>query len=464
MTSIVVTKHEDPVFAALNAVDGALDALLATDFTARSTKEQVQLLRRLGIIANRLPAIGHHLINALRDTATPADLGDPLATALANSLRITPKEAKQRVDDAAELGPRRALSGEVLEPWLPVVAAGQDSGVLSAGHVRVLRDFFDALPRHVNVEDRARVEQDLVGYCRGLRPDEVKKLAARMLALYHPDGDFSDAERARKRSFTLGPQRPDGMSTIRGEITPEARATLEPILAKYARPGMCNPDDDTTAGPCVDGDPTEEQMRADHRTPAQRRHDALVAAGRVVLCSGELGQLNGLPATIIVNTNLEELESGVGHALTAGGTLLPMADVIRLARHAFHYLALFDVATRVPLNLYRTRRCASPGQRIVLLAKDRGCTRPGCTADGYHSEVHHAVADWKDDGQTNINDLTLACHADNMLIENTDWTTRKNTDGITEWIPPPHLDTGQRRTHDYHHTDRLLGRDGEDPP
>jgi hypothetical protein len=464
MTSIMVTKHEDPVFAALNAVDAAIDTLLTTEVALRSTREQVQLLRRVEIAASRLPAVGHRLITALRETATAAELGDPLATALANSLRITPKEAKQRVDDAAELGPRRALSGEPMEPWLPVVAAAQAAGTIRAGHVQVLREFFDALPGHVNVEDRARAERDLVGYCRGLRPDEVKKLADRMLVLYHPDGDFSDAERARKRGVTMGPQRPDGMSAIRGEITPEARATLEPIFAKFAAPGMCNPDDDTPAGPCVDEDPTEEQVRADRRTPAQRRHDALVAAGRVVLCSGELGQLNGLPATIIATATLAELEAGVGHALTAGGTLLPMTDVYRLGRFAFHYFVLFDGTNSVPLDLQRTRRCASPGQRIVLLAKDRGCTRPGCTADGYHTQVHHAVADWKHDGQTNINDLTLACRADNMLVENTDWTTRKNTDGITEWIPPPHLDTGQRRTNDYHHPDRLLGRDDDEVP
>jgi hypothetical protein len=223
---------------------------------------------------------------------------------------------------------------------------------------------------------------------------------------------------------------------------------------------MCNADDEL---PCVDGDPSPEQTRADTRTPRQRNHDALVAAGRAVLACGKLGQLNGLPATIIATAGLGELESGAGQALTAGGTLLPMSDLKRLAGHAFHYLAIFD-NNGLPLDLYRARRCASPGQRIVLLAKERGCTRPGCTANGYQSQVHHAVADWKHDGLTNINDLTLACKADNLLIENTEWTTRKRADGITEWIPPPHLDTGQKRTNDYHHPDRLLGRNVHDEP
>ncbi|MCV7227861.1 hypothetical protein [Mycolicibacterium komossense] len=67
----MVTRHEDPVFAALNAVDAAVDTLLSAEVSSRSTREQVQLLRRLEIIASRLPAVGHRLLSALRETATP---------------------------------------------------------------------------------------------------------------------------------------------------------------------------------------------------------------------------------------------------------------------------------------------------------------------------------------------------------------------------------------------------------
>ena len=36
------------------------------------------------------------------------------------------------------------------------------------------------------------------------------------------------------------------------------------------------------------------------------------------------------------------------------------------------------------------------------------------------------------------------------------WKTRKRKDGRTEWIPPPHLDSGQSRVNDYHHPENLL--------
>jgi hypothetical protein len=141
-----------------------------------------------------------------------------------------------------------------------------------------------------------------------------------------------------------------------------------------------------------------------------------------------LGQHNGLPVTIIVTTTLAELEAASGVAVTGGGTLLPMSTVIRMASHAHHYLAVFNRHTEVPLYLGRTRRCASPGQRIVLYAKDRGCTRPGCTVPAYWTHVHHASADWDEGGHTNITDLTLACRPDNLLVENSGWTTRKLQD------------------------------------
>jgi hypothetical protein len=51
------------------------------------------------------------------------------------------------------------------------------------------------------------------------------------------------------------------------------------------------------------------------------------------------------------------------------------------------------------------------------LARDRGCTRPGCAVAGANCQVHHAVADWADDGQTNIDDLTLACPKENRMVK-----------------------------------------------
>ncbi|WP_237051858.1 HNH endonuclease signature motif containing protein, partial [Mycobacterium avium] len=197
---------------------------------------------------------------------------------------------------------------------------------------------------------------------------------------------------------------------------------------------------------------------------AQRNHDGLLAGLRALLASGNLGQHNGLPASIIVTTTLADLEAAAGRGLTGGGTLLPMSDVIRLSRHARHYLAIFDKGKA--LALYHTKRLASPAQRIVLYAKDRGCTAPGCTVPGYYAEVHHCT-DYATCHTTDINDLTFACGPHHRLLQPGAWTTHKNARGETEWIPPPHLDRNQPRTNTFHHPEKLLrgengGEDDED--
>jgi hypothetical protein len=118
--------------------------------------------------------------------------------------------------------------------------------------------------------------------------------------------------------------------------------------------------------------------------------------------------------------------------------MLPMSEVIRLAGHAHHYLAIFDKGEAI--GLYHRKRLASPGQRIVLYAKDRGCSAPGCDVPGYLCEVHH-IDEWATTHCTDINQLTFACGPRHKLVEH-GWSTRKRKNGDTEWIPPPHLDHG----------------------
>ncbi len=440
-----------------DALDADIDRVCALSFDALSSSQQLRALERLERIARRLPVPRHALTNQLVQHATPCELGGKLTHALADRLRITRGEATRRVAEAADLGPRRALTGEPLAPRLTATAAAQRHGEAGAEHVTVIRRFLHDLPCWVDAPTRERAEADLAHAATEHRPEVVRKLADRLACYLNPDGNFTDEERARRRGLTMGKMEIDGMSPLRGWLTTEARATLEAVLAKLAAPGMCNPEDQA---PTVDGAPSEEAIQRDTRSPTQRNHDGLTAALRAILASGELGQHNGLPASIIVTTTLKDLESASGKGLTGGGTLLPMSDVIRLTRHAHHYLAIFDKGKA--LALYHTKRLASPGQRIVLYAKDRGCSAPGCDVAGYYSEVHH-VTPYAQCRTTDVNDLTFACGGHHPLAER-GWTTRRCANGTTEWIPAPHLDHGQPRTNTFHHPEKLLASEDDDDP
>ncbi len=424
-------------------------------FDVLTTPERLAYLEQLEQDARRAPVAAHALINEIADQADETSLGGKLPAVLADRLHITRTEANRRIAEAADLGERRALTGQPLAPVLTATAAAQRQGHIGADHIQVIRGFFRHLPSWVDIQTREHAEAHLADRATQFRPDQVAKLAVRLMDCLNPDGTYTDEDRARRRALVLGKQDTDGMSRLSGWITPELRATLEAAWAKLAAPGMCNPADET---PVVDGAPCEQAVKRDTRSQSQRNHDGLNAGLRGLLASGNLGQHNGLPAAIIVSTTLNDLQAAAGTALTGGGTLLPMSDVIRLARHANHYLAIFDKGKAIAL--YHTKRLASPGQRIVLYAKDRGCTRPGCDMPGYWCEIHH-VRPWAHTHETDVNDLTFACKPDHHLVEPGGWTTRKRQDGETEWIPPPHLDHGQPRTNSFHHPEKLL-RDGDE--
>jgi len=432
-------------------------------FAGLTAAEVLAIQKRLEHGYRAQPAVDHQLIHQLTAQATPAELGaNSWPKVLSEALRISTDEAKRRIKQAELLGPRTAMTGEPLPPTLPNVAAAQARGQIGSEHVRTIEKFFNELPSRIDAQTRDQAEADLARIATGLGPTQFRAAADRLALVLNQDGDLPDeADRARRRYLTIDKQDAGGMSRFHGLLDPEARATLDAVLAKLAAPGMCNPDDEA---PCVDGEPTDAAVQGDARSPGQRNHDALKAMGRAVLASGELGRHNGLPATIIVTATLQDLQSGAGVAATGGGSLLPMRDVIRLASQSHNYLVIYDKHTRQPLYCGRAKRFATPGQRIVLHALERGCTRPGCTAPAYWCQVHH-VDDWvADNGETNINDLTLACGPDNRLVEDGGWTTRKRNDGRTEWLPPPHLDTGQPRVNDFHHPEKyLVDRDDEDP-
>ncbi len=446
----------EAVMAALDAVEAAWDKLASLPVHALGAGQVLAVLSRLEIHRRRQPTTEHALLTHLQSQATPKEMGAKSWRAvLSNRLGISGFDASRRIAEAAQLGPRRAVSGERLEPALPGTAAAQARGEIGTEHVSVIRTFMDQLPANIDPGTRAAAESQLGGLAGGLTPEGLRDVARQLMGYLDQDGTLDDErEHAHKRGVNLGRQELNGMSRISGWIDPELRAALDAILAKLAAPGA----------------PSQDQIAADTRSAAQRTHDALKAVCRAVLASGELGQHNGLPVTIVATTTLAELTAATGSAHTGGGTRVPIPTLFGMAADVHPYLVLLRNPREIQLYYGRTRRTASAGQRLVLHALERGCSKPGCAAPAYHSQVHHAERDWQHGGNTDINELTLACGCDNRLVDGTPngWETRKRkSDNRTEWIPPPHLDRGQSRVNDYHHPEEVLlrGQTGaEDDP
>ncbi|QII02687.1 DUF222 domain-containing protein [Rhodococcoides fascians A21d2] len=200
----------------------------------------------------------------------------------------------------------------------------------------------------------------------------------------------------------------------------------------------------------------------DRRTQNERRHDALKMALRHTLASGTLGTHRGLPVTAIVTMSLKDLESGCGYAMTGTGSRVSIRDAIRMASHAHHYLTIFDDHGRA-LYLGRSKRIASADQRIVLIARDRGCSFPSCTRPATWCQAHH-VDDWTDGGYTDIDSLTFGCDMHHALVGTGPgkWATTKTGaghryPGRTLWHPPTGMDPKRRGLINHaHHPEEVL--------
>ncbi len=364
------SNGREAIVEVFDALSADLDRALELDFDALTPRECLALLRRCERLRRRLPAVEHPMVNRLAAT-DPAELGGKSRWILAEELRISRGEAGRRITEAAELGDRRTLTGEPLQPILPAVAAAQRAGQIGTAHIAVIRSFFGYLPSDIDAGTLTQAERHLTELAGQYRPEQLAKLAQRLADHLHPDGNYTDEQRAKRRGLTLGPQDRDGMTPITGHLDPQARATLDAVLARWAAPGMCNPHDQT---PCTGGTPSQAAIDTDTRSAAQRNHDALTAMGRALLASGELGQHNGLPATLIVSTTLAELQAGIGKAHTGGGTWLPMRDVIALASHAHHYLCIYDGAKE--LALFHTNAWPRPGNGLCCTPKSAGARTP----------------------------------------------------------------------------------------
>lgn len=448
------------IAAAYADLEAAHARVAALDYSVLTVPQILGLRSRHEILTRRNPIIGHHLLAELQTQTTAAAIG---ARNWVEMLRIRERlsltEARRQVRDTANLTPQTTLTGHQLPPRREHTAAAQAAGTINPDHIDQLEHFHKKMPPWVDPITAAQAEAQLVDIAVGHSPEELREAIDRTLYLLNQDGEEPiDTDNDRNRGINVHRQNIDGNSDISGKLTPELRATYDPLLAKLAAPGMCNPADEH---PCITGTPSEEAIRADTRTPAQRVHDALLVIGRHALMSGDFGQHNGLPVSIVVTTTLNELEAGAGMAVTRSGSRLPIPDLIRLAAHAHHYLAVFDDATQVPLYFGRTKRIATPGQRLLLFARDRGCTRPGCTAAADHCQAHHATQDFADGGLTNIDDLTLGCGPDQRLVRKGGWRTHINQNGRCEWIPPQLLDTGQPRINNYHHPQNYLTEPGD---
>jgi hypothetical protein len=101
------------VLEAVAAIRAAYDQLAELPVDNLTHPELLAGLGELETLARHLPAQSHRMLARLQREASPVELGaKSWRYVLSGRLRISGKDAKRRLDDARELGPRTALSGQ----------------------------------------------------------------------------------------------------------------------------------------------------------------------------------------------------------------------------------------------------------------------------------------------------------------------------------------------------------------
>jgi Domain of unknown function (DUF222) len=405
--------------------DESVTALLAADLTRCAEAELLDAWRGLEKLRNRLAAVEHRFVTEVQRRGLPFEHGARNDAAFVRGLlRVHPREAMGRVRAAEAAGQQRMLTGETVPAPFEYVADAQRSGVISPRHAQVIVAAVDKLPPTVQVEQGAQVEQDLVAYACEFDPHELGRIAARVTALLDQDGALADVDyRQRHRDFTVC-QRPDGSATISGEATAELAERLLAVLDSQAAPA-----------PAADGEP-------DPRKPGQRRHDGLLAALDLVQRAELLPSVGGVSSTVLLSTTEQEWNSGSGVATTGHGAVLPIGEAVRIAGGDARVLTVRFDSSGAVTGRTDARRLFTESQRLVMIARDGGCTFPGCDAPPAWCQAHH-VDDHARGGPTTVDNGALVCAHDHRERIRQGWRTVM-IDHRPAWIPPPWIDPQQR--------------------
>jgi hypothetical protein len=427
-----------------------LDDLAGIAWDTASDDELLAAARDLETWSRRLYAVTLAVTAELHTRGVATTHGaTSTAVLLRQLLRISPGQARRRIADARAVRPAVAITGEVLTPVLPVAAAAVEAGAISDQHLLVIRRTVERLPSAVEDTVRAGVESQLVDHATQFDPIQLVKLAHRVRAHLDPDGTLLDERQAvARRELSFAPDL-DGTVTIRGRLDAEAAAIVQAALDPLAAPL-----------------PADGQGVKDLRTPARRRADALVQAARLLLDAGALPTQGGQRPHLTVTITLDDLRTntdsntdsgtdsgtadagttdpdsaGTGTAdLDTGAGTITAAAARRIACDA-HTIPIVLGSRSEPLDVGRGSYTVPQPMRRALIARDRGCTFPGCDRPPGWCESHHIVH-WADGGPTALTNLALLCDTHHRLIHAQEWHVRI-TDGHPEFIPPRWLDPHQ---------------------
>lgn len=397
---------------------------------------------------------------------------------LQETLRISRSEANRRLRLGGKLIPRTTLTGEPLPAPLEHLAAGVTTSAVSSRAATMISNALDRAQFVADTTVLDTMEAQLTTSATEYDPDFLTRLIRRWEAHLDPDGtEPTTAELSTRQGvFLRGKKR--GLHLLDIAATDEQYETLTTVMNTTTNPRLPGASSahnggsggvsstDTACRTNNGGNSIEnDDDIPESRSRAQLLLDGLIGACQVALATDTLPATGGHRPQILVTIDYQTLLNGIDDATTSTGTstrtgtypyLAPPHDSITTTGASFSFAGPINARTArkiacdaaiIPvvlgsngeiLDLGRTQRLFTPKQRKALLARDKGCTFPGCHMPGHWTEAHH-IQPWSHGGTTNTDNGVLLCSHHHHLIHQGGWSIhiRHHQPWFT---PPTHID------------------------
>ncbi|MGH3886261.1 MAG: DUF222 domain-containing protein [Pseudonocardiaceae bacterium] len=347
---------------------------------------------------------------------------------LSAMLDLSAGQARARMRDAEQLATRRTPTGEPLPARLPATAAALASGALGTGQLKVITETMAGLPSTLSQDDRDWAEATLAEHAQNFDPRRLRVIARRIIDQLDPDGPAPaepDDPCPAAGELHIRDRRDGGIS-LEGWLDALHGTAFRGLIEQLAKPR-----------PLADDIP-------DPRTPAQRSADALIEICDLARGNDQTSTAGGEPPHVTVTLDYDTLVKELSGAMSDYGQRLSAAQT-RLAACDCKIIPVVMSGASEPLDVGRAMRTVPLGIRRALVARDRGCTFPGCDRAPALCQAHH-VREWHHHGHTEVNNCVLLCPTHHRWVHVTGWdiTIRGN---LVEFRPPAILDPDRRPLH-----------------
>ncbi|MBS4751393.1 DUF222 domain-containing protein [Nocardioides sp. zg-ZUI104] len=396
MTAGVLTRH--PVLEAAGQMRRVLGEVADVESLFMATADKEAALRELTRVEAQVAELRLRVLASADDVAAVHGARDAGAW-IAHATHTDPQTAR------ADWRLAKALEHR------PVVAAGMRDGKVSAAQARVITLGLDELPTDLGPETVAGAELTLVGYCAEFGPQDLRRLARRILDVVAPEiadaeegKKLQDEERRARETATLSlKDLGDGRTRLSGVLPTTVANRLRTYLDAYTSPRQPAPGDGS-------GDRRGSGSSTGEFLPRHRANAHAFEALLDLIDPDRLPEHGGDATTVIVTLSHEQLLTDLATAitLTGGGTeAISASEARRLACQAAIIPQVLGGRSEV-LDQGRAQRLFTKAQRKALKARDRRCRAEGCTIPAAWTEAHH-LQPWSHGGPTDLTNGVCLC-------------------------------------------------------